>query len=227
MLGRYNDGRDFRRLAIDIFDRHLALGIGTQFAGIAFTLVPGGGKQFENLVAVIDRRRHQVGGLVAGVAEHDALIACAFRTLLVGGIIHTLGNVRRLEVQEHFDLCCLPVEALLLISDIADCLAGGGLELGGIDDVLAVLVFLDERRRHAHFAGDHDAVGGCQRLAGDAHRPRIHSGLAGFAIDEIDDFIGYPVTDLVRMAFGNGFRGKNIVGACHRITLQESARDAP
>ena len=46
-----------------------------------------------------------------------------------------------------------------------------GLTIGAPDGVvedLAVLALLEQRVGHAHFAGDDDAVGGGQRLAGDA-----------------------------------------------------------
>ena len=57
----------------------------------------------------------------------------------------------------------------------------------------------------ANFTGDHDAVGGCQRLAGNTDLPRIHAGLLGFTIDEIDDLVGNAIAHLVRVAFGYGF----------------------
>ena len=55
----------------------------------------------------------------------------------------------------------------------------------------------------AHLAGDDHAVGGGERLAGDA-RFR-HRGEIG-----VDDRIGDAVADLVRMALGNGFAGEQI-----------------
>ena len=48
-------------------------------------------------MAVVERRRHQVRGLVAGEAEHDALVAGAFVLVLAG--IDALRDVRRLGVQ--------------------------------------------------------------------------------------------------------------------------------
>ncbi len=165
--------------------RHLALGVGAELAGVALAFVAGGGEQFEDLVAVVDRRRHEVGRLAAGIAEHDALVAGALLALPVGGVVDALRDVGRLAVQQHVDLGRLPVEAALLVADGADGLASGGLELGRVDDrdnqprhagSLPVLVLLQQRVRHADLAGDDDAVGGGQRLAGDAHIPRVHSG---------------------------------------------------
>ena len=51
---------------------------------------------FEDLVRVVDRRRHQVRRLAAGVAEHDALVAGTLVALLVGGIVDALGDIGRL-----------------------------------------------------------------------------------------------------------------------------------
>lgn len=64
-----------------------------------------------------------------------------------------------------------------------------------------------------HFTGDHNAVGRCKRLAGNTDRPRIDLRLHGFAIDQIDDFIGDTVANLVRMAFGDGLAGEEIAAA--------------
>ncbi len=96
--------------------------------------VAGGGQQFEDLVRVVDRRRHQVRRLAAGIAEHDALVAGALFALRVGGVVDALGDVGRLAVQQHVDLGGLPVEAALLVADGADRLAGGRLELRRVDD---------------------------------------------------------------------------------------------
>ena len=60
----------------------------------------------------------------------------------------------------------------------------------------------------AHLAGDDDAVGGGQGLAG-------HARLGLCRQIGIDDRVGDPVADLVGMAFGNGFAGEKIAGAPH------------
>ena len=88
-----------------------------------------------------------------------------------------------------------------------------GLTIGAPDGVVedvAVLVLLEQRRGDAHFAGDDDAVGGGQRLAGDADLAGVHAGLLGFAEDQVDDLVGDAVADLVRMALGNRFRSEEI-----------------
>ena len=113
------------------------------------------------------------------------------------------------------------MEAVLLVADILDGAAGGGLELRRIDDVFAVLVLLHQARRQADLAGDDDAVGRRQRFAGNAHAPWIDAGLGRFAVDQIDDLVGDAVTDLVRMTFGNRFAGKEIIRAHFGIPLKE------
>ena len=81
----------------------------------------------ENLVAVIERRGHQVGRLVAGKAEHDALIARAF--VLVAAGIDALRDFRRLAVQMVFEGQRFPVEAVLRVTDVAHRAAHRFLDL--------------------------------------------------------------------------------------------------
>jgi hypothetical protein len=59
-------------------------------------------RSFEDLVRIVDRRRHQLRRLAAGIAEHDALVAGAL--VLVAGGVDALGDVGRLAVQQHVDL---------------------------------------------------------------------------------------------------------------------------
>lgn len=140
-------------------------------------------------MGIIDRSRHQVRRFTAGIAEHNALVTCAFAAFMVGGLVDALGDMSRLGMQENVDLGGLPMEAVLFIADVADCLARRSLELGRVDDLIAVLVGLHQARRQANLTGDDNTIGGRQRLAGDAHRPGIHPGPCRFTIDQIDDFV--------------------------------------
>ena len=219
MLGRKHDLGRFGGLAVFVADRDLALGIGAELADVAGAGVTRGGEQFQDLVAVVERGRHEVRRFRAGVTEHDALVAGTLVALLVGGIVDALGDVWRLAVQEDVDLGRLPVETGLLVADLAYGLARGGLELrridermtGGIHDQVALLVLLQQRQRNADFAGDDDAIRGGQRFAGDADFPRVHAGLSGFAINQINDLVRNAVANLVRMTFGNRFRSKEVI----------------
>ena len=72
-----------------VAQRHLALGVGLEErrrAGMAVRR-----HALQDLVAVGQGRRHQLGGLVAGETEHDALVAGAF--VLVAGGVDALGDV--------------------------------------------------------------------------------------------------------------------------------------
>ena len=92
---------------------------------------------------------------------------------------------------------------------------------GGVHDDVARLVLLQQSIGHAHLAGDYDAVGGGQRLAGDAYLPRIHAGLLGLAINQIDDLVGDAVADLVGVSLGYGFRSEEIVLPRHGCPLSK------
>ena len=69
----------------------------------------------------------------------------------------------------------------------------------------------------AHFAGDDDAIGGHQRLRGDADLIGVYAGLLAFAIVKIDDFVGNAIRDLVGMTFGNRFAREQIIAAGHEL----------
>ena len=149
--------------------------------------------QTQDLVGVEDRRRQQIRGLVAGIAEHDALIAGTF--FLVGARlqrIDALRDVGGLRVQQDLDGAVLPVEAFLLVADVLDRVAHHAFDL-----------LMGDRFGSAGFAGDHHLVGGGKGLAGCADRPRIDAGLGPLTEEQIDDLVRNPVADLVRMAFGN------------------------
>jgi hypothetical protein len=177
------------------------LASGPSFAAALLGLA-GGGEVFEDLVRVVDRRRHQLGRLAAGVAEHDALVARAL--VLVAGGVDALRDMRRLSVQVDLDLGLLPVEAFLLVADILDGVAGE------LDHLV-----LGDGFRAAHLAGDDHSVGGGQGLAGHT-RFRLGSEIG------VDDGIGDTVANLVRMAFGHRLAGEKIARPPHdRIPLRQ------
>jgi hypothetical protein len=116
-------------------------------------------------------------------------------------------------MQQHVDFGGLPVEAFLLISDVADRLAGCGFELRRVDDILAVLVLLQEARRQANFAGNDHTVCGGKGFAGNTHAPRIDAGFSRLSIYQVHDFIGDAIANLVRMAFSDRLAGEEIIAA--------------
>ena len=146
-------------------------------------------------MCVLDRRRHKRFGFVCGVAEHDALIACAF--IFVRGRINALGDMRRLFVKKVGDLDRIPVEFVLFVTNVFD---------RATDEVRhGVHVFSKFGLiRQANFATDYDTICGRKGFAGNA-------GLGLFSQKCIKNGVRDTVANLIRMAFGNRFRSENIV----------------
>src|SRR6185437_16050686 len=97
---------------------------------------------------------------------------------------------------------------VLLVTDVADRFARA------VDNHVG-----SDLRRAARFTGNHHTVGGGKRLAGDADVFGIETVFGAFAREQIHHFVGNPVTDLVRMAFGNTFAGEQIIFARHQPYL--------
>ncbi len=146
-------------------------------------------------MGVDDRGGHHLGGLVDRIAEHDPLVAGAL--VLVARGIHAHGDVARLGVQQHVDPAILVVETFLFVTDRLHRIARHLFEN-----------LRSDRRRAAHLAREHNAVGGREGFAGD---PRLGIG----SEEGVDDRVGDPVADLVGMAFGDGLAGEQIVGLKH------------
>ena len=209
VLGRDHDLGAAGRLALDVFHRHLALGIGLQIGELAVAAFFG--QHLEDLVREIDRRRH-VGALLihlalgAGVAEHHPLVARAFlvAALLFLGI-DAHGDVGRLAVQQHFDVGAVIGEAVLVVADILDHVTCDLADQFAVDHRLAV----DGAEQLAPaLARDHDLVGRAQRLAAQTGVDQAVVGDAELDVllDEgVEDRIGNLVRNLVRMALGNRF----------------------
>ncbi|GJD75898.1 hypothetical protein CFIICLFH_4144 [Methylobacterium goesingense] len=195
VLGGEHDLGDAHRAAVLVAHRDLALGIGAELGGVALLALARVGEVLEDLVGVVDRRRHQLGRLVGRVAEHDALVARAL--VLVAGRVDALGDVGGLGVQVDRDVVVLPVEARLLVADVLHHRAGELFQMVEGHGVGA-----------AHLARDDDAVRGGQRLhaeAGFRHRREIG----------IHDSVGDPVADLVGMSFRDRFAREEIIGTRH------------
>ena len=157
----------------------------------------------QDFVAVVERCGHEVRGLVAGEAEHDALVARAF-VLVVAGI-DALGDVRRLRMKVVGKIERLPMKALLLIADALDDAAHRLLDLLADSGRPIALAVHDSLA--ADFAGEDHFLGGGQGFASDARLRVLRQ-------EQVDDGIGNLVGDLVGMAFGNGLGGEEI-GAAH------------
>jgi len=85
MLGRQNDLGDADRLAVLIFDRHLAFGVWSKLLASPETSFSFEGKILKNFVCVVDWRWHELVCFAAGIAEHDSLIARPL-ILIAGGV---------------------------------------------------------------------------------------------------------------------------------------------
>src|SRR5271155_1306434 len=155
----------------------------------------------QDLVSVIERRRHEFRRFAASVAEHDSLVARAF--VLVARAVDPLRNVGRLGVQQNLDIGFAPIEPRLLVADILDRLANGR-----IDSVVRDFWSAD-------LAGDDHAVGRRQGLAGDANLIGIDARLRPFTEEQIDDFVRNPIANLVRVPFGHGFTGELVILTSH------------
>ena len=185
--GDHHRGRT-NRLAVDVLQADLALRVGAEpgLAGVA-----GLSHRFQDVVRIIDRCRHQHIGLAHGVAEHDALVARAF--VLVVLRIDALRDIGRLLMDVAFDIGMLPVEAFLLVADFADR-AARTLD----QDILG------DRSGTADLTGENHTVRRRQRLDRD-------SGVRIGGEIDIDDRIGDPVANLIRMPFAYGLARENII----------------
>ena len=197
MLGREDDLRHADRLAGFVTDRDLALGVRTELGRIAFLALTRSSQHRQNLVAVVDRGRHQFGRLAAGIAEHDALVARALVFRL--GRINALRNIGRLRMQQNFDRRLFPVEPLLLVADVPNCHA---CDMGN--------EIVRDRCRTTRLAGNHDPVGGGQGLGRHADIQGIEPCSRSFAEEQVHNLVRDAIADLVRMALGDRFTGKQV-----------------
>ena len=170
VLRRHHDGmhtQRFVRLFV-ILDRHLRLGIGTQVSHrLAFTADDG--QLLEDDVREDQRRRHHLAGFVAGIAEHDALVAGAL--VFLGGTHDALVDVGRLLVDGRQDTARIAVELVLALR-ISDA----------VDDAARHALHVDIGIR-THFTRHDHQPGGAQRFAGD-----LRIGIA--AQEFVEDGVG-------------------------------------
>ena len=175
VLGRNHHRVDAGRLAVHVFDGNLALAVGPevfQRAGPAHL-----GKLLAQPVRQLDRQRHQFRGFVAGVAEHEALIARAAR-------IHAHRDIGRLGLHDIQDAARLGIETerRVGVADVGDRLAR---DCGDVD-----------MRGRRDFAGDYANAGGDEHFAGHARRwvLREHG---------VENGVGNVVGNFVGVTFGD------------------------
>ena len=188
-------------VVVVVLDGDLGLAVGTQVVERA--VLAHLGELLREPVGQRDRQRHQLGGVVAGVAEHQALVAGA---LLVHGVdragaalvsgVHALGDVAGLAADRDHHAAGVAVEALL-----------GGVVADREDPVADLLLDVDVAGRGDLARHDHEA-GGQQRLDRD---PAVRVLLEHGVEHRVTDLVG----DLVRVPLGHGLRGEQ--ASSHRL----------
>ena len=191
VLGRDDHRVDADRDVVLVLDRHLALGVGAEPGDRA--VLAQLGDLVDDPVRQRDRQGHQLGRLVGGVAEHQALVAGADVLARGGVLVHALGDVGGLLAQgDHHG-------------------AGGGVEphvAGGVADVADDLADdggVVDHRLGRDLAGQADQAGGQEALAG-------HPGVGVLGEDGVEDAVGDLVGHLVGMAHRDRLAGEQVLG---------------
>ncbi len=150
-------------------------------------------------------QRHEFRRLVAGEAEHHALISGALKVedvvvVHVGADLESLGDaladVRRLLVDRHHHAAGLVVVAVQRVG-VAHVLDRPPHDLGDVDVGLG-----------RDLAGDERETGGDQGLAG-------HTAVGVVRQDGVENGVRDLIRQLVRMALGDRFRREQVVLAVH------------
>ena len=181
VLAADDDGVDATGLAgLVVLDRDLALAVGAQIGQLAG--LSHDCQLAAELVGQRDGGGHQLGSLVGGIAEHHALVAGAAG-------VNALGDVAGLLVDGGDDGAGVGVEAVegIVVADGGNDAADKALEIDvGLGGDLA--------------GYDHQAGGG-EGFSGDA--------AVGVLLQaDVQNGVGDLVGNLIRVAFGDGLRGK-------------------
>ena len=182
VLGREDDGVDADGLVVLILDGHLALGVGAEARNLVRAADVG--LALDELVRELDGEGHELRGVLAGEAEHHALVAGAFA-------VDAHGDVVGLLVDGDHDAGAVGVEAHVAggVADLADGLAD---EVGDADVGVG-----------GDFAGDDDQAGAAEGFAGDA---------AEWVIGDhrVEDRVGDLVGHFVGVTHGDRFGGEQL-----------------
>ncbi len=186
VLGRDDHRGDAGGLAIDVFHGDLGLRVGTE-PGVLAALAEFGDGAAE-LVRIEDRRGHERGGLVHGVAEHDPLVAGTLLGgfLAIGGSgVDALGDVRGLlaEGVDEEEVRGVELTIVVGVTDLGD---------GGLDHFTVV-----ELRRGRDLTAEDDDVILHESLASDA-------GLGILLETRVHDGVGDGVAHFIGVTFGDG-----------------------
>mmetsp|Transcript_8932 Transcript_8932/g.20778 ORF Transcript_8932/g.20778 Transcript_8932/m.20778 type:complete len:484 (+) Transcript_8932:815-2266(+) len=164
------------------------------------------GELLAQLVGEEVREGHAAVGLVAGVAEHDALVAGADVHVVLADV-HAAGDVRRLLVNAHEDLARVGAQALRVHR--------GQVVHEGREADLAHLVAHDllvvQLRHGGDLPEDHDHVVLRGSLAG-------HLGHGVDLEARVEDGVGHLVAQLVRVALVHGL-GREEKRSVHHLRV--------
>ena len=187
VLGGDHHVVDAHGLAVHVFEGDLGLAVRTEEGHGA--VLAHLGQLLGELVGPEDGGGHEGGGLVAGKAEHHALVTGAL--VFGSGAQHALGDVGGLVVDGGDHGAGVGVEAHVGagVADLADGLAHHVGQVGVA--------------RGGDLAGDDRHAGGHQGLAG-------HVGVGVLGQQGVQDGVGDLVRHLVGMAFGHGLGGEEI-----------------
>ena len=173
-----------------VADGDLGLAVGAQVGELA--VLADLGEPLGEPVREPDRDRHVGRGLVAGVAEHEALVAGALEVVVV--LLAAFAGFERIEDAAG--------DVVGLLADGDGHAAAGAVETVGRGVVADAQDGLPDDLRDfdvgvgGDLAGDVDQAGGGQRLHG-------HPGLGVLGQQGVEDRIADLVADLVGMSFGH------------------------
>ena len=134
--------------------------------------------------------------MIAGVAEHQALVAGADFLSLGRIFIYPLGDIRTLaaDAQEHSAGIAADAHGVVGISDVADTIAND----------FAII----DLRVTGDFAGNQGQPGGDQGFAG-------HAAVRILRQERVENAIGNLVGQLVGMPHANRFTSEQKFAGCH------------
>ena len=171
-----------RRVVVVVFDGELALGVGPQVRHRRRNLAADAGQFDEGHVGQRERQRHEFGRLVAGIAEHHALVAGALFLFFLAA--HALVYVATLAVDggEHGTGFRLKLVLTFGVTDFLDDIADGLLY---VDPTVA-----------GHLAANYSQTGSHQRLAGHMTlRVTAEKFIQKRITNLVGHFVGMPLTD--------------------------------
>ena len=198
MLRREHNRVDLGCVEAVVFDGDLALRVRTDAGDDP--LAADLSLALDEAVRQVDRQRHETVGLLAGEAEHHALIAGALRLLRLAH--HAARDVGRLLVQQVDHAAAVAIEAhrRVVVTDPQDRVAHGLLD---VELLLGVVVELDLARNDR-------LRGGHQRLA--------RATAFGIMVkDQVEHGVRNRIGNLVGVAHRNAFRGEQVALVAHGL----------